>query len=547
ENVSTLGVIVAANSSAALAFDSADDADEILRALKGNKHIVTACLYNKEGKLFASYIAKDSQVSLPEKPLRSGYYFEDGYLKGFEPVVQSNERLGTLYIQSDLKAMYAQLQHFIMIAFLLIVSLLVVAYLLSDELQKSISQPILSLQKTAWNISASQDYSIRAVKSGEDEIGSLTDTFNEMLGQIETQSQLIINREEHLRLATQAAELGTFDMNIKNGHVTWDSRCKQLVGIYKEASDESGEHIIDGVHDKDSDRIRKLLIKVLDREATDDNYDMEFRITGFNNKERWVRVKGKVFVDAYGKPVRFLGAVLDITNQKQEELRKNDFIAIISHELKTPLTTIKSYVQILLEKAKKDQDNFELNALGRAEAQTTRMTAMIKGFLSLARIEEGKLRIDKSKFSLNTFFEDIIAEAAFLTASHTIQIQSCEDIMVYADRDKISQVLINLLSNAIKYSSPGSTIIISCVKGKGEVTIYVKDDGIGINPEDQKHLFNRFYRIENEKMNTVSGFGIGLYLVSEILRYHGSKIQVTSEEGQGSTFYFSLETMEDSD
>lgn len=544
-NVSTLGVVIASNSSAALAFESPEDATEILAALKGNQHIVAACLYDKGNNIFARYISGNSSASLPAKPLSKGYFFESGRLVGFEPVIQANERLGTLFIQSDLKAMYAQLRHFILIAVLLILGSLVVAYLLSNLLQKSISQPILALEQTAKVISGSRDYSIRAVKAGEDEIGSLTNTFNEMLAQIEFQNLEIINREEHLRQATEAAELGTFDMNIKTGTVNWDSRSKELLGIYKEAIDEEGKCILDGVQHDDKSRIRKILNNVLNTGKSDGNYDAAYQTTGFNNKVRWIRVKGKVFFNEHSQPVRFLGAVLDVTSQKEEQLRKNDFIAIISHELKTPLTSIKSYVQILLAKAKKDGDGFETNALSRAEAHTTKMTSMIKDFLSLARIEEGKLRIKKAEFSLYAFFEDIMAEAAFLTSSHTIKIPGCDEIRVYADKDKIAQVLVNLISNAVKYSASGSTITISCVKSYGKVTIYVKDEGIGINTEDQKKLFNRFHRVENEKMKTVSGFGIGLYLVSEILRYHDSKILVDSEEGLGSTFFFSLDTVED--
>jgi signal transduction histidine kinase len=365
-----------------------------------------------------------------------------------------------------------------------------------------------------------------------------------MLTQIEYQNSLLSEREEHLRLAVQAAELGTFDMNILTGNITWDQRCKELLGLYKDAADATNQHHFDGATENDQGRIRKILHNVLEIHEADGNYDAVYRVTGFNNKVRWVRVKGKMFFDEAHKPVRFLGAVLDFTNQKQEELRKNDFIAIISHELKTPLTSIKSYIQILLSKARKEEDAFEVNALSRAEAQTVKIATMINDFLNLARIEEGKLRINKEVFCLNSFLEDIIAEAAFLTSNHHLDIVNCQGLYVHADKDKIAQVLINLISNATKYSPPGSTISIGCEKINGSVRIYVSDKGIGINPEHQKKLFNRFYRVENEKSKTVSGFGIGLYLVSEILRYHDSNIRVDSLEGNGSTFSFNLESVE---
>ncbi|WP_276348285.1 PAS domain S-box protein [Daejeonella sp. JGW-45] len=248
--------------------------------------------------------------------------------------------------------------------------------------------------------------------------------------------------------------------------------------------------------------------------------------------------------DSKGNIIGFSKIARDITSKKQEEERKNDFIAIVSHELKTPLTSVKSYIQVLLAKAKKEGLDFSVNALTRAEAQTNKMTYLINDFLSLARLEEGKIRLNKEAFTLYPLLEDLASDAQFLAAGHIIELKNCEDIVVNADKDKISQVLINLISNAIKYSHKGSTIIIGCEKHGDLVKVYVSDEGVGISKSDQKRLFERFYRVESEKMKTVSGFGIGLYLVSEILKYHDSKIAVESEEGKGATFWFELKTEE---
>ncbi|MDB5127658.1 PAS domain S-box protein [Mucilaginibacter sp.] len=245
--------------------------------------------------------------------------------------------------------------------------------------------------------------------------------------------------------------------------------------------------------------------------------------------------------DAQGNIIGLSKIARDITEKKQEELRKNDFIAMVSHELKTPLTAVRSYIQILLAKEKKEGDSFKINALTRAEVQTRKMTTMIHDFLSLSRLEEGKIQLHKELFGLHTIIEEIAGDAQFLTTNHTVRLQDCENVVIYADKDKIGQVLMNLLSNAIKYSPKGGIIIIGCEKGEGKVKIFVKDHGVGISPADQKKLFGKFYRVKNEKIKTVSGFGIGLYLVSEILRYHHSKIEVESRENEGSTFYFELD------
>lgn len=230
----------------------------------------------------------------------------------------------------------------------------------------------------------------------------------------------------------------------------------------------------------------------------------------------------------------------DISEKKQEEQRKNSFIAVVSHELKTPLTSIKAYIQILLERAKLKEDKFGVDVLLRSENQAKKMIAMIHDFLSLARIEDGKIHLNIVAFELKSLIEEIIADAQILTDNHTIALTGTDRILVEGDREKIGHVLLNLIGNAIKYSPNGGTIMIGCERKEGKVCISVKDNGIGISPSDQKRLFERFYRVNNQTAAYVSGFGIGLYLVSEILRLHNSRIEVESSEGKGSTFSFNL-------
>lgn len=231
----------------------------------------------------------------------------------------------------------------------------------------------------------------------------------------------------------------------------------------------------------------------------------------------------------------------DISEKKQEERRKNDFISMVSHELKTPLTSILLFTQILQKKYNETDDESSKQINDKIETQAKKMISMIRDFLSLARIEEGKLQINKEPISLLDIFEEVKSEAELLISKHTIKITCSVAVTIFADRDKILQVFTNLVSNAIKYSPAGGTISLGCEKLENAVRIYVRDQGIGIEPENQKKLFDRFYRVDNEEMTHISGFGIGLYIVSEILRYHNSRIEVDSQKGLGTTFHFVLE------
>lgn len=669
-NVSTLALVIASNSSAALAFGSQKDGNETLDALRADKHIEAAGLYDKNGQLFAKYPISISDSNLPVRPEEPGHYFESSFLSVFIPVVQKNHRLGTLYIKSNLNAVYVQMRRNALIAVFLLAAALIIAYFLSRILQRSISQPIVGLEKTAKAISQQNDYSVRAVKTADDEIGSLTDAFNHMLSQIEkrnleikrateessklaaivassgdaiigssldlaitswnnsatrilgydaeeimgqpifnmvlkegqqkidtvisqlkeggqidsfetqfiTRQQVVLDisltispvknslgeiigfsqvardisrqkqnerlikqNEEHLRLATQAAELGTFDWDLANGTIEWDARCRELFGIENNEVITT-ELLLDGLHPDDKERVTRMIQRAFDK-ASGGNYDTEYRVITRASKLRWIRAMGKAFFDDNDIPVRFIGTALDITNKKHEEIKRNEFISIVSHELKTPLTSIKSYVQILLAKAKKEGDDFSVNALSRTEVQTNKMTSMIKDFLSLARIEEGKIQIVKEEFNIHGLMRDIADEILFLNSGYKIILKDCDEIKIYADREKIGQVLSNLLSNAVKYSAPGSKVVMGCDYENGKVNIYVSDEGVGITYTNVSKLFSRFYRVENEKIKNVSGFGIGLYIASEILRYHNSRIEVKSTEGKGSTFSFYMDTV----
>lgn len=244
--------------------------------------------------------------------------------------------------------------------------------------------------------------------------------------------------------------------------------------------------------------------------------------------------------DKYGNIVGLSKIARDITDKKLEEQRKNDFIAIVSHELKTPLTSVKSYIQLALAKVKEQKDGFIENVLTRADVQTQKMTLMINDFLNLSRLEEGKMSLNMSRFSLPELMDEIVGEGCIFAPAHLIEYRRCPELTIYGDRDKLGQVMNNLLSNAVKYSESGTVINIDWKIEDGKVLISFEDHGFGISTEDQKRLFERFYRVSDLRVKNISGFGIGLYLVTEILRLHSSQIRVQSEPGKGSVFSFAL-------
>jgi PAS domain S-box-containing protein len=341
--------------------------------------------------------------------------------------------------------------------------------------------------------------------------------------------------EESLRMAVDAAALGTFYINAADRIFVASAKLKEFFGFFPE-EEVPYEAAINQIHPD----YRKQAAELVEAAFTKGvRFDMEYPIIGHNDgKVRWVRGIGEM-QHSDGKDY-FTGVLHEITEKKQDEIRKNDFIGMVSHELKTPLTSMRGYIQMLLLKLKRQDDEFGVSALEKANAQVSKMTGMINGFLNVSRLESGKIHIDLQVFDLALLISEAEEESLATISSHEVIFAPVEITFVSADRDKIGQVIHNLISNAVKYSPAGSIINVACVQANGMANISVKDQGMGIKPDDLARIFDRYYRVEGNHMFSISGFGIGLYLCSEIIRRHQGEIWAESEFGKGSTFSFSL-------
>lgn len=343
--------------------------------------------------------------------------------------------------------------------------------------------------------------------------------------------------EESLRMAIDAAGLGTYYMNLIDRIFYPSAKLKELFGF---ALDEEVpyEAAINQIHPDYRQAAANLLEAAI---TTGITFDMEYPIIGHNDgKLRWVRGIGTVQKDEKDVNRYFTGVMHEITEQKQDEIRKNDFIGMVSHELKTPLTSLTAIIQVANTKLKSSEDAFLVGAMEKAKLQVKRMSNMINGFLNISRLESAKLLIEKHEFNLNELIEDIVKETELVVSSHVIEFQSDNHIMVDADQDKIGSVITNLISNAVKYSPKGKMIQIKSEITGNNAQVSVIDEGMGLNPQDKAKVFDRYFRVESNHTQHISGFGIGLYLSAEIVHRHDGKIWVESESGKGSTFYFSL-------
>ncbi len=296
------------------------------------------------------------------------------------------------------------------------------------------------------------------------------------------------------------------------------------------------------VHPED----REEIIKNLEQSVkTGEDLEVEMRLLDRKGDYRWHLIRAIPIYNEAGEVKQWIGATTEIERFKEEEKRKEGFLQLVSHELKTPITSIKGYVQLLLSLLQqKHQDLSQLPvepSLKRIDEQVTRLTRLISEILDLSRIEENKLDLKKETFSINELVEETIQDIKRTEIEHSIKIDHDVKLTVEADKDRIGQVIINLVINAIKYSPENKEVRVRIFETEDhKAAISVADKGIGISKEDQKEIFKRFHRVQGKCEETYAGLGIGLFLVQEIVERHGGKVSVDSETGEGSVFTFTL-------
>jgi two-component system sensor histidine kinase VicK len=365
-----------------------------------------------------------------------------------------------------------------------------------------------------------------ADKNAERFIGTLVDI---------TESKLAEEKKSRLSAIVESSDDAIISKTLAGTVTTWNSSAQRMFGYTEE------------------EMIGQPIFKLIPDEFLKEEWNILARVNSGEHVQQFetkriTKDKNLIDVSLTLSPIRDNQGVItgiskitrDITEKKQEEQRKNDFIGMVSHELKTPLTSLTGLIQVSRSKLRTSQDTFLATAMDRAAQQAKKMSNIINGFLNISRFESGRIAIDKKSFDMGQLLQEIVEETRLTVTTHAISLSPGEMVHVSADRDKIGSVISNLLSNAVKYSPNGKVINVSYNLFEGDVQVSVKDEGMGINEGDIPKLFDRYYRIQNNYTQHISGFGIGLYLCAQIIKLHNGNIWVESESGIGSIFYFSL-------
>lgn len=371
----------------------------------------------------------------------------------------------------------------------------------------------------------------------EDRINGVVITFFNITERARAEEALRIS-EERYRAAMQSANMAAWDWDIVNDKITWNDQHYIVFGLEPDSEPKTSEFFLKFIHPDDLPIVKSAFATAVNET---DTYRAEFRIKRADNgKTSWMHGYGRVVGKAGGKSTRMVGVMYEITENKLMEQQKDEFIGIASHELKTPVTSIKVFGEILQEEFEKLGDEKSVALMQKLNSQVGRLADLISDLLDTTKIAEGRMLLKKEPVDINLVIKEMIEDMQRTTQRHKFLPELDKVPIVNADRERIGQAITNLLSNAVKYSPEGGDIRIVSEQSNGHVKVSVADKGIGIPNESKSKIFERFYRINNPAMQTYPGMGLGLYISAGIIHRHGGNISVESVEGKGSVFSFTL-------
>lgn len=579
--LASLAEVLGEHSVPSLRFQDPETGRETLQALKKDQRIVAAALYTRQGEVFAHYHRDGlDRRAFPPAPTGKSEYFENDRIHLFRPIEVNGEPLGAIYLQSDSSQLNERFRQYGIVAAVVLTLSLLVTFLLSSYLQRTISSPILQLAQTVNRVSKEKNFAIRAEKDREDELGFLVNQFNAMLSQIQERDEALVRAHEELeaKIEERTRDLQhEIEVRQKSENMLRESE-QRLQNILDYATpvvymkDRERRFVLvnhqfenlfgitnDEVRGKTSETI--FPVQVLDHFFLKENDVLE---TGQPvETEEWIFKNGVTETylsvkfplrDSNNQIYAVCGLCTNITERKQfeEQLRqakveaeaanmaKSTFIANMSHEIRTPLNAILGYSQILQRDDRLDEE--QRKSVETIIASGNNLLALINDILDISKIEAGRMELQPNPFNLELLLNHLHSMFKLRCEQKGLELEvtSFPDrkLQVYGDEAKLKQVLINLMSNAIKFTDRGKIALQVTPLDHDQYLFEVIDTGQGIQAQDLPSIFEPFRQgTEGVKMG---GTGLGLAIARKQVVLMGSNLEVESEPGRGTNFHFTL-------
>jgi two-component system sensor histidine kinase VicK len=440
------------------------------------------------------------------------------------PIVKSDEKIGNVYIRYDMTDIYRALDEnrFIIVQATALASIITI--ILGFFVARSITEPINDVTYKAAKM-ASGDFNQYVEVKSKDEIGKLAEMFNTLTNRLrESISEIYQEKSKMEAIVNQMAD-GLIAIDLDGNVVHINQRALQILKM----------------REKDAFQLKyEYLIE---------RYNLNLSLETIKESGRWVgtetvyakesiyKLKYAPFEDDNSNKIGIVIIIQDITEEERLEKMRREFVANVSHELKTPLTSIKSYIETILDGVVDDEEEVK-GFLSVVNNEADRMTRLVRDLLQLGNFDSKKIKFD---FEYHDYIGLIFKTTDKIRVmaekkQQTINIDcDCSEIVGYFDYDRIEQVIINILSNAVKYTKDHGIILIECKNTLDEIEIKISDNGLGIPEDDLKRIFERFYRVDKARSRELGGTGLGLSIAKEIVEVHDGKVKIDSKVGEGTS------------
>jgi two-component system sensor histidine kinase VicK len=515
----------------ALSSLDSDDIIEISVIDKSNRILATSETDNQ------SIVGQRSTESLVRRSILAESTFEEIRLDRSSrdriwvlasPIVSKGEIIGTLYLKSNIESVYKQMTEINRILAGGTAMSLAITVILGIFIAQTITRPISDMRRQAQAM-AKGNFSRKVRVYGNDEIGQLAIAFNHLTNRLqESQST---TEGERRKLASVLSNMtdGVIATDRKGRIILINDPALRLLRVARETV------------------IQRQISSVLGIESQytfEDLIHMKESVDlDFSTPERpyILRANFSVIQKETGFVNGLITVLHDNTEQEKIDMERREFVANVSHELRTPLTTMRSYLEALADGAWKDQD-LAPTFLKTTQTETERMIRLVNDLLQLSKMDSRDYDLNKEFVEFNKFFNRII-DRFEMSKSQKVNFQrhlSESQYFVEVDTDKLTQVIDNIISNALKYSPDGGDIRFGVIVQEGFLKVMISDDGLGIPKENVERIFDRFYRVDRARARSMGGTGLGLAIAREMIEAHGGTIWAESEEGHGTTIFFTL-------
>lgn len=444
------------------------------------------------------------------------------------PIVVGDEVIGSLYVESNIEKVYKQIDEINRILAVGAAVSLSITLIIGIFIARTITRPISDMRKQAQAM-AKGNFSRKVKVYGNDEMGQLAIAFNHLTNQLQ---------ESQSTTESERRKLASVLSNMTDGVIATDRKGRVSL-----------------INDSALDMLRTTRELVLNRPITsvlslekdytfEDLIDLKESLSlDFSTEEEpyILRVAFSVTQRETGYVTGLIAVIHDNTEQEKIDMERREFVSNVSHELRTPLTTMRSYLDALAEGAWQNEE-IAPKFLHVTQTETERMIRLVNDLLKLSRMDSEEYELNQEFVDFNKFFSAIIERFEF-SKSQNVQFQrqfTDESLFVEIDPDKMTQVIDNIISNALKYSPDGGTVCFGIEKADDDIIVSIADEGMGIPQDMVKRIFDRFYRADRARSRAMGGTGLGLAIAKEMIQAHGGTIWAESEEGKGTTIFFTL-------